>query len=104
MAQSNKLFTDLQPWSSPNPTKAIVYAYESLRISGILLQPFLPLKAPELLDRLGVDVSGRRWENAVWSGKSDAREVVRMLQKGGKEWKKKGHLFPQILEEDPGTS
>lgn len=37
---------------------------ESIRIFGILLQPFIPGKAGEILDRLGVDPEQRTFKHA----------------------------------------
>ncbi|KAF8311059.1 hypothetical protein DL93DRAFT_2061473 [Clavulina sp. PMI_390] len=47
-----------------------LYLHESLRISGILLQPFMPTKSAELLDALGVSIEERGWQDAVLGGKS----------------------------------
>lgn len=43
---------------------AIYYTAESLRIAGILLQPYMPGKAVELLDKLGVEKGKRTFEDA----------------------------------------
>ncbi|KAK8864207.1 methionine-tRNA ligase [Kwoniella newhampshirensis] len=98
---TNKLFTDLAPWSSVDGTKAITYAYHSLRLASILMQPIIPSKAAEALDRLGVPETERSWGDAVWSsgdvqeGNSlQTEEIVRRLQGGASRWKGKGHLFP----------
>lgn len=37
---------------------------ESIRIASILLQPFIPEKGKEILDRLGVDPGARKFEHA----------------------------------------
>lgn len=86
------MVTTLQPWASPNPTKAIVYAYETLRISAILMKPYMPTKAAELLDRLGVDAAQRSWEQCAF----DKNINVGRLVKGLKEGKRPGHLFPPV--------
>jgi methionyl-tRNA synthetase len=86
------MVTTLQPWASPNPTKAIVYAYETLRISAILLEPYMPTKAAELLDRLGIDSSQRGWNQCVFNDKIDVGQLV----KGLKDDKRPGHLFPPV--------
>jgi methionyl-tRNA synthetase len=86
------MVTTLQPWASPNPTKAIVYAYETLRISAILMEPYMPTKAAELLDRLGVDSSQRGWTQCVFNNKIDVGQLV----KGLKDGKGPGHLFPPV--------
>lgn len=40
------------------------YSVETARISGILLQPVMPTKMSELLDRLGIQKHQRTWEYA----------------------------------------
>jgi methionyl-tRNA synthetase len=46
----------------PEVDKIIFQAAETLRIVGILLQPYMPNKAKLLLDQLGVDESKRTLE------------------------------------------
>ncbi|RSH81542.1 methionyl-tRNA synthetase [Saitozyma podzolica] len=91
---ANRLFTILQPWATDDSTKAIVYAYHSLRLAGILLQPIIPSKATELLDRLGVPPHRRTWGEAVWPVEVDTEDMIRGLREGKKKYK--GHLFPQV--------
>ncbi|KAJ9200665.1 hypothetical protein DTO021D3_2643 [Paecilomyces variotii] len=56
--KTNKYFHAAEPWSAPAESQRIIYnVSESLRISGILLQPFMPSKSQELLDILRVDTS-----------------------------------------------
>jgi methionyl-tRNA synthetase len=43
---------------------AVYHTAEALRIAGILLQPYMPGKAAELLDRLAVGKENRRFEDA----------------------------------------
>lgn len=86
------MLTSHQPWASSNPTKSIAYAYETLRISGILLQPFMPTKSAELLDRLGVSDTQRRWEDCVFPDEVDVGALVQGLKSG----KRPGHLFPPL--------
>lgn len=69
-----------------------MYAYETLRLSGILLQPFMPFKSAELLDRLGIDTQKRGWEDCVLPERVDVGALVQGL-KGGK---RPGHLFPPL--------
>ncbi|WVQ77273.1 methionine-tRNA ligase [Cryptococcus sp. DSM 104548] len=104
---ANKLFTDLAPWSptSPSSTKAVTYAYHSLRLSFILLQPIIPEKASEGLDRLGVPLEDRKWEDAVWPLGAEGSEVgtedmIERMKEAGKRWKKKGVLFPLPAKEE----
>jgi methionyl-tRNA synthetase len=42
----------------------IYYCAEATRIVGILLQPYMPAKASQLLDMLGVEESKRTFDNA----------------------------------------
>jgi methionyl-tRNA synthetase len=46
-------------------------AAESSRIAGILLQPFIPQKAGELLDTLGVDTESRSLKDAKHHANAD---------------------------------
>jgi methionyl-tRNA synthetase len=96
--QANKMFTDLEPWYMKDASIPIAYAYDALRIAGILLQPFLPHKATELLDRLGIATDKRSWADATWNGREevDALALKAQLQASAKEWKGKGYLFPKV--------
>lgn len=42
----------------------IYYSAEAIRIVGILLQPYMPTKAAQLLDMIGVEESRRTFEDA----------------------------------------
>ncbi|GAA6026859.1 hypothetical protein JCM8097_005913 [Rhodosporidiobolus ruineniae] len=68
LAASNKHVQLLSPWlpdSTPSAAhRALFFGSESLRLVGILLQPFMPDKAKQLLDMLGVPEGRRRWEDA----------------------------------------
>ena len=44
---------------------AIYLCAETLRICGILLQPYMPGKTMQMLDMLGVSEDARKFENAV---------------------------------------
>lgn len=56
--QANKYFHEREPWTrSPESPRVLYNVTESLRISAILLQPFMPTKAQELLEMLKVDTS-----------------------------------------------
>ena len=44
--------------------RCIFYSAEAVRIVGILLQPYMPEKAAQLLDMLGVDESKRTFDDA----------------------------------------
>ncbi|KAK5164152.1 methionyl-tRNA synthetase [Saxophila tyrrhenica] len=67
---------------------------ETLRMVGIMLQPFMPVKAKELLDMLGVVEERRNWE---WCavGKDDGYGVsMKDLGKRGD-----GQLFPMLINQ-----
>jgi methionyl-tRNA synthetase len=49
----------------------VYYGAESLRICGILLQPFMPSKMERLLDMLGVEKERRLYRNARFGTDSD---------------------------------
>ncbi|EEP79896.1 methionine-tRNA ligase [Uncinocarpus reesii 1704] len=104
--ETNKYFQDSSPWSlatqsemgSPNRLDRVVYnTAESLRIAGILLQPFMPEKAARLLDMLGVAGDpAKRSFNAATFGADRDYGVPRVDVKRGTE----GTLFPPLLTED----
>lgn len=58
------------PWDLGEPEqqeqldRVIYLCTESLRICGILLQPFMPAKMKQLLDMLGVAEDARMYSNA----------------------------------------
>ncbi|EJT97475.1 hypothetical protein DACRYDRAFT_91729 [Dacryopinax primogenitus] len=58
ITEANGYFTHLTPWKTTQPVESVAraqfYCYETLRIVGILLQPFMPTKASQLLDILKV--------------------------------------------------
>ena len=90
------MFTDSAPWRMDDATGPLIYAYSALRICGILLQPFMPTKAAELLDRLGVSEHLRRWEDLVWPIEVNSLDVKTRLQQGSTRFATKGFLFPSI--------
>ncbi|KAI0835374.1 tRNA synthetases class I (M)-domain-containing protein [Hypoxylon sp. FL0890] len=67
---TNKFLTYTAPWDAAAVGDkaavdwAIYYAAETLRIAGILLQPFIPEKAGQALDRLGVSQDKRTLQYA----------------------------------------
>jgi methionyl-tRNA synthetase len=88
--QANRLIQETAPWHDSTAPEDAYHALhlsaESLRISGILLQPFIPAKAAQLLDSLGVAHERRTWAHlALGLGTGS---VVR--EGGG------GLLFPQL--------
>ncbi|KAJ5934802.1 hypothetical protein N7466_004349 [Penicillium verhagenii] len=90
--KTNKYFHATEPWKNPNSQWALFNVAESLRISGILLQPFMPAKSLELLELLGVDTSNPAklgFSAAIYGSDSEYGQYA-----------KKGHLFPALLAED----
>lgn len=93
--QGQKYFHATAPWEykKTDVTQAyrIIYnAMETFRITALLLQPFMPDKAAEILDMLRVDPAKRGFRDAVYGGdQTYAREGV--------DWK---ILFPKLIVED----
>jgi len=58
-----------EPWAKKTPGavtgKVYALSLETLRICGILLQPFIPAKAGTLLDALGIPQSERACNSPV---------------------------------------
>lgn len=76
--------------------RSLYLASEALRLSGILLQPFMPTKSRELLDELGVDpASGRGWHAAEFGkGGVRRRRVAVSKDRAGTA---KGGLWPPVV-------
>ncbi|KAI0011074.1 tRNA synthetases class I (M)-domain-containing protein [Xylariaceae sp. FL0662B] len=70
VAETNAFFQAAAPWYRSGKgdiaavNESVYHAAESLRIVGILLQPFIPEKAAAVLDRLGVNPGRRSIEYA----------------------------------------
>lgn len=89
------------PWTlvkqnpaEPNPKldRIIYLCAESVRVVGILLQPFMPSKMERLLDTLGVNPDARSFQHATrqdrdFGAPSDAYNIGRGTQ---------GALFPPL--------
>ncbi|KAJ1522223.1 hypothetical protein ONE63_002531 [Megalurothrips usitatus] len=79
---ANQFFTQMAPWKfskeelgSGRQNSILHVTMESLRISGIALQPIIPSLASTLLSRLGIPKDQRMWrdiEKASWCGGSSA--------------------------------
>ncbi|KAA1466632.1 hypothetical protein DENSPDRAFT_831497 [Dentipellis sp. KUC8613] len=69
---ANQMLTATEPWSKNTPSEKVeqirALSLELLRICGILLQPFTPSKATQLLDALGVPADKRGWTHAGFCG------------------------------------
>ncbi|PGH15665.1 methionine-tRNA ligase [Helicocarpus griseus UAMH5409] len=105
--ETNRFFHNMSPWalthhvdlSRPSELDWILYnTAESLRIGGILLQPFMPQKAALLLNMLGVseEVEKRSFSAARYGADADYGVPSLDLKRG----KFNGTLFPPLLCED----
>ena len=86
IADLNKFFTDSKPWTlAKKPDAAtelrtiLFYTYEGLRIVATLLQPVMPSKAADVLNRLSVDAAERTFFHARM-GKRTSTDNGRRLQ------------------------
>lgn len=65
LVQLNKEFTRIAPWSESTSPRDVIHlltwSRETLRICGLMLQPFVPKAAKALLDALRVDGSARSY-------------------------------------------
>jgi len=65
---ANMMMTATKPWANDTPQALIEEVYtlslETLRVCGILLQPFIPAKAGMLLDALSISHSDRSLQHA----------------------------------------
>ncbi|KAF9418847.1 methionyl-tRNA synthetase [Podila epigama] len=83
LAEVNAHFQSSAPWKLvKDPSQkdrldtVLWYALESTRMAGILLQPFMPTKAAEILDRLNIRPDERTWDHAqLGKGWQTEREV-----------------------------
>jgi methionyl-tRNA synthetase len=71
--------------------RTIYHCAETLRIVGILLQPYMPTKAAELLDYIGVDPSRRTYDDAIYKGDFTYGKPIKSMAKGAF-----GGLFPPL--------
>ncbi|PUU77669.1 tRNA synthetases class I (M)-domain-containing protein [Tuber borchii] len=84
--ETNKYLQHAAPWAIQDPTQQDLPIYlsaEAVRITGILLQPFMPGKMKELLDGLGVRADRRGFEHAVVGGDSEYGAVVVVKEEDG---------------------
>lgn len=93
IARSNKYIDETMPWalgkdeSKRARLAAVLYNLcESLRIVATLIEPFMPLTTPKILEQLGVTAELASWDNADKWGVLPSDAVIR-----------KGEtLFPRI--------
>ena len=74
--------------------RTIFHCAEAIRITGILLQPYMPSKAAQLLDLIGVDESRRAFKDAVLGSDETYGEGIAPLGKDA--W---DSLFPPLSVE-----
>ncbi|MCJ1247445.1 methionyl-tRNA synthetase [Trapelia coarctata] len=98
VSQTNKYLQHTQPWDLVNDLEMskdlqrIIYlCAESLRICGILLQPYMPDTMVKLLDMLGVSPDARKFDNALLGSDSTYGTPLVKLGKGTQ-----GVLFPPL--------
>lgn len=88
----------MQPWDlvgkaeeSHNLNGIIYLCAESLRICGILLQPYMPETMEKLLDMLGVSADARKYENSLLGSDFSYGRSLIEVGKGTQ-----GVLFPPL--------
>lgn len=75
----------------------VIYALaETLRICSILLQPYMPDRAAEALNRLGVSPSRRTFEYAVRGADGEYGQSFSKIESRGAA----GSLFPPLASEE----
>jgi methionyl-tRNA synthetase len=93
--ETNKYLQHAAPWTLKSEgeknlqNKIIFLSSECIRIAGILLQPFMPDKAKEVLNHLSVEKTKRSFEYAAFG----ADDTYGVGTKG-----KKGMVFPPLSE------
>ncbi|KAL5349977.1 methionyl-tRNA synthetase [Pseudogymnoascus australis] len=106
---TNKYVQSAAPWtiakagtpaSAAEVRRIIFHASEALRISAILLQPYMPSKAREILDVLGIGEGRRGFVDAVLGGDLGYGRRVEGGQKLGKGKGKFGGIFPPLAVEE----
>ncbi|KAI2463378.1 tRNA synthetases class I (M)-domain-containing protein [Annulohypoxylon bovei var. microspora] len=99
--ETSVFISDAAPWKRSKEgdvtelNQIIFHAAESLRIAGILLQPFMPEKMSRLLDVLGVSPDRRTFGDARLDADNDYGTSFVPLVRGAP-----GSLFPPIPVED----
>ena len=71
--------------------RIIYLCVESIRICGILLQPYMPGKMEQLMVMLGVEPDARKFENTILGSDSEYGIPKVALGKG-----REGVLFPDL--------
>lgn len=101
--QANAHYSSLQPWRKESPlshtNRAYVYSHEALRITGILLSPYLPKLMPELLAALGTSPERQTWESAGWEGPTVDAASLAKGHRAGMRARERRVLFARIVED-----
>ncbi|GAA5941851.1 methionine--tRNA ligase MSM1 [Sporobolomyces koalae] len=91
LSAANRHIQLLSPWlataTSTEIHRSLYLSSETLRIAGILLQPFMPHKSRQLLQALGVREQDRTFKMAKF-GQGTERDPVRVV---------KGGLWPAVV-------
>ena len=98
-----------EPWNIRNDNledpaliarlSSVIYTLaETLRVCSILLQPYMPDRASEALDRLGVAPERRTYEFAVRGADGEYGQGLKKIESRGSA----GSLFPPLLSEEFG--
>ncbi|KAH0605455.1 uncharacterized protein H6S33_004677 [Morchella sextelata] len=96
ISKTNKYVSESAPWALKDPSlaaqrhKIIYLSSEAVRVSGILLRPFMPTKMSALLDQLSVAADKRGFEYA-----SFGKDRTYGVGSSGR----KAMLFPPLNEE-----
>lgn len=84
IARANKYIDETEPWKlGKDPEKqarlaAVLYNLtEALRVTGVLLTPFMPATGEKILDELGVPEDARTWESLKSAAYPDGVTVAR---------------------------
>ncbi|KAI1084114.1 tRNA synthetases class I (M)-domain-containing protein [Whalleya microplaca] len=99
--ETNAFLQDAAPWTAAKNNdvaavnEIIFHGADTMRIIGILLQPFIPEKAADLLDRLGVSPGRRTIEYAMPYADDDFGTSLVPLGEGASS-----SLFPPLPVED----
>ncbi|SNX85618.1 probable METHIONYL-TRNA SYNTHETASE, mitochondrial [Melanopsichium pennsylvanicum] len=99
IGSTNELLQKLQPWGeNTHPVvvlESVVLVTEALRISALLLLPFMPGKMHELLDTLKVKHENRKSVMDLVVKDDEGRLISHVVQRGKAEGKP-APLFPKI--------
>ena len=98
LVQTNRYMQHTQPWDLvgkpqelENLNSVIYLCAESLRIVGILLQPYMPDTMRKMLDMLGVSPEARKYENTLLGSDFNYGKPLVELGRGTQ-----GVLFPPL--------